>query len=158
MKRTTWMVPLIAALTFSGGLMAQDVFVYPQEGQTQDQQEQDEHACYKWARDNTGFDPMAAPVATAPPPQGGGSGGAGAGGGAVAGAAVGGIVGGSSGAWKGAAVGGVIGGTRRSRKQAQQQQEQQAYAQDQQAQYDAARNDYNRAYATCLQGRAYSVG
>ena len=158
MKRTTRFVPLIAALTFSGGLMAQDVFVYPPEGQTQEQQELDEHSCYKWARDNTGFDPMVVPVATEAPPEQSGGGGAGAGGGAVAGAAVGGIAGGSSGAWKGAAVGGVIGGTRRSKKQGQAQQEQQAYAQDQQAQYAAARNEYNRAYATCLQASGYSVG
>ena len=34
----------------------------------QEQQDADEFQCYKWARDESGFDPMATPTATEPPP------------------------------------------------------------------------------------------
>src|SRR6188472_2619660 len=53
------------------GLAGLEVFVYPSKGQTKEQQEQDEFACYKWAKEQTGFDPTQ-PVqqqAGTPPPQ-----------------------------------------------------------------------------------------
>src|SRR5512134_1461607 len=49
-----------------------EVFVYPSKGQTKEQQEQDEFSCYKWAKEQTGFDPnQPMQQAAAPPPQGG---------------------------------------------------------------------------------------
>ena len=33
------------------------LFVYPQQGQGREQQDQDEYQCYKWAKDNSGVDP-----------------------------------------------------------------------------------------------------
>jgi len=34
-----------------------DVFMYPQNGQSQEQQSTDRYQCHKWAQDQTGFDP-----------------------------------------------------------------------------------------------------
>ncbi len=70
--------------------------VNPAQGQSQEQQQMDEFECYNWAKQQSGFDPMAAPQATTPLPQQQSSGG-GALGGAAPGAAIG-------------AVGGAIAG------------------------------------------------
>jgi len=35
-----------------------EVYVFPKEGQTAEQQSQDEAACYEWAVGNTGTDPF----------------------------------------------------------------------------------------------------
>ncbi len=40
---------------------AQEMFIYPNEGQSQDQMEKDKFDCYGWAKSSTGFDPMAPP-------------------------------------------------------------------------------------------------
>ncbi len=64
----------------------------------------DELECYNWAKQQSGFDPMAAPQATAPPTQQQSSGG-GALGGAAPGAAIGAVGGAIAGnAGKGAAI------------------------------------------------------
>ena len=34
-----------------------DVFIYPRNGQTEDQQAQDKYECHRWAQSQTGFDP-----------------------------------------------------------------------------------------------------
>jgi len=57
----------LAAL-ISGPVLAQDMFIYPNKGQSQKQLEKDKFDCYSWAKQQTGFDPMAQPTATAPPP------------------------------------------------------------------------------------------
>lgn len=53
-------------------VLAADMFVFPKNNQTKEQQEQDQFNCYKWAKEQTGFDPNK-PVeqAAAPAPQGG---------------------------------------------------------------------------------------
>ncbi len=74
---------------------AQDLMVYPAQGQSQEQQQRDEFECYNWAKQQSGFDCMAAPQATA----------LGALGGAAPGAAIGGVGGAIAGnAGKGAAI------------------------------------------------------
>ena len=63
---------LIIGLVFifcSGTLPAQELMIYPKEGQDADKQEMDEFQCYGWAKDQSGFDPMALPTATEAPPQ-----------------------------------------------------------------------------------------
>ena len=141
--------------------MAQDFFIYPSKGQSQEQQKKDEFECYQWAKDQTGFDPMAAPRATAPPPareaeQGGLVRGAARG--ALAGLAIGAIAGDAGkGAAIGAAGGGLIGGMRRHDQVNREEQKQQQWAQQQVNNYSAQRNSYNRAYVGCLEGRGYSV-
>jgi hypothetical protein len=133
---------------------AQDLYVYPNQGQSPDQQEQDQFDCYRYGRDQTGFDPMEVPTATAPPPEQKGSVVGGAARGALLGAAVGAVSGDAGkGAGYGAAAGGVMGGMRKNQSSKQQQQWEQEQAQN----YQQNRNNYNRAYAACLEGRGYTV-
>jgi hypothetical protein len=54
------LISLLAVLVLSGAAGAADMFIYPQKDQTKEQQQADEFACYKWAKEQTGFDPMAA--------------------------------------------------------------------------------------------------
>lgn len=145
---------------------AQDFIVFPAQGQSEEQTEQDKFACYNWAKGQTGFDPMQIPTATSPPPsrqqesvggsmlKGGIAGGAG-------GAIIGGIAGGSRGARKGAAIGGLtggaLGGMRSSNQNRQAEQQRQQWEEEQTRQYLQQRNDYNRAYSACLEGKGYTV-
>ena len=156
MKVSSKIAFLALALVLAGPAVAQDLYVYANDGQSKEQQDADEFQCYKWARDETGFDPMAVPTATEPPPQQESKQG-GVARGAVRGAAVGAIVDGSSGAKKGAAAGGAVGGMRRADQNRRQQQAQQQWEQDQARQYQENRNRYNRAYAACLEARGYTV-
>ena len=119
------------------------IYVYPQKGQSADQQRQDEAECHTWAIKESGVNP-AAPAAG--PDRGRRAGGAvgGAARGAALGAAVGAIAGDAGkGAAAGAAVGGV-GGRRRA-------------VREEQAAAGAEQGAYVRAYGACLEGRGYSV-
>lgn len=154
-KGTTalWGVLLIAWSGFASG---QDLIVFPADGQDAEQQNKDEYECYGWAKNQSGFDPMALPTATeAPPQQEAQKGGAGRG--AVGGAAIGAIVGDSDSAKKGAAAGALVGGARRNRQRQGEAQKQANWEQEQAQQYAAARTNYNRAYGACLEGKGYSV-
>lgn len=138
------------------GLLASELIIYPNEGQDEAQQEQDNYQCYSWAKGQSGFDPMAPPTATeAPPPPQAKKGGVARG--ALRGAAIGGIIDGSDGAKTGAAAGAVVGGIRRADQNRQQAQQQAQWEQQQSAQYEAARSSYNRAFAACMEGRGYTV-
>lgn len=122
---------------------ASPFYVYPKQGQTAKQQEQDQGECHVWAVQNSGYNPYV---------QSGGrqaSGGMikGAAGGAAVGA-VGGAIGGNAG--KGAAIGAgtgaLLGGVR------QHQHNQRVDAMNQQIS-----DQYRRALRACLEGRGYSV-
>jgi hypothetical protein len=146
--------------------LGQDLIVFPAQGQSEAQMEQDKFACYNWAKGQTGFDPMQMPTASSPPPsqqqesvggsmlKGGIAGGAG-------GAIIGGIAGGSRGARKGAAIGGLtggaLGGMHSSSQNRQIEQQRQQWEQEQTRQYLQQRNTYNRAYSACLEGKGYTV-
>jgi hypothetical protein len=141
---------------------AQEPIVYPAKGQSQEQTEKDKFECYQWARGQTGFDPMAQPTATRPPPQEQATGTGGAGEGAVKGAAVGaaiGVIRGDTAKWagRGLATGALVGGARRGNQRKKDEQARRQWEQEQVAQYQAARSDYNRAYTACLSGRGYTV-
>ena len=145
----------------AGPALAQDLIVFPAKGQSQEQMERDKFDCYQWAKQQTGFDPMEMPQATAPPPQTASSGARplrGAARGAAVGA-VGGAIAGDTGkgAAIGAASGALIGGIRRRDQARQQQQAQQQWAEQQAAEYSQKRHTYNRAYAACLEGKGYTV-
>ena len=58
------LIALIAFFALTPLAQAQEFFVFPNEGQSQDQQDKDEFQCIRIARDRTGFDPMATPTAT----------------------------------------------------------------------------------------------
>ncbi len=146
---------LCFAFLAAGPAAAQQIFVFPQQGQDQAQQDADRGACHVWAVNQTGFDPTMA--STTPPTSGEASrGGVLRGGarGAAAGAAVGAIAGNAGrGAAMGAAGGGLIGGMRRNDQRNQQGQQQRNW----QAQQDAQRANYQRALVACLEGKGYTV-
>ncbi|MCU0554906.1 MAG: glycine zipper domain-containing protein [Syntrophales bacterium] len=151
---------LLFLLGISTAAIAQQ-YVFPQKGQSADQQKKDDYECHSWAVKQTGFDPTQAAQApqqqAAQQPAGAqpGSGARGAARGAVAGAAIGSLDGEAG---KGAAVGataGAVAARGQSRKQAQQQQ---AQAQQQaSSQQSAKQQNYLKAKAACLEGKGYSV-
>ena len=150
-------------LTFSIGLLCAslsvqaDLYVYPQKGQSAEQTDKDKHECYGWAKGKTGFDPMAAPKATTAAPKVEEKKGGALKGGAAAGVTA--KVFGSSSktSKKAAAAGAVVGGAKQSSDNKKQQQAKKDWEQKEASNYAANRNEYNRAYGACLEGRGYSV-
>jgi hypothetical protein len=165
MRDLVCFLTLLVLLSFMvANTLAQDLVVYPAQGQSQEQMERDKFECYQWAKQQSGFDPMEQPKATTPPPQQEAPKGGvvrGAVGGAAVGAVVGGIADGKKGARKGAgagaAGGALVGGMRRQEQRRQQQHQEQQWAEQQAAQYAQQRDAYNRAYAACLEGKGYTV-
>lgn len=148
-----WMFTLVLALGASAA-QANDFFIYPAGGQDREQQELDEFQCQRFARDASGFDPMATPRATTSRPQQQGGAVGGAARGALLGTAVGAIAGDTRrGATLGAASGGLMGGMRRADSNRQQDQ----WAQQESANLQRQRREFNRAFAACLEGRGYTV-
>ena len=45
-----------------------DFIVYPGQGQSDEQMAKDKFECQRWATEQTGFDPLATPRASTPPP------------------------------------------------------------------------------------------
>ena len=145
-----------------------DVYAYPQNNQTPDQQERDRYECNNWAVKQSGFDPSAPNVpphdryrvvAAGPPP------GSGTAVGAITGAILGAVIAGPRNAGAGLVVGGVAGGLVGTA--AEQQQRAAADAQAQQfvdtrsaqemAVIDARAANYRRALGACFEGRGYTV-
>jgi hypothetical protein len=154
---------MLSTMLYAGSVAAQSggMYIYPAKGQNQNKQNEDRYDCHSWAVSQTGFDPSR-PQANAPSSSGdqqyrpsdrhvlrGGARGAalGAVGGAIAGDA-------GKGAAAGAAMGGLAGGFRRRDERRQQASQQQADAQSAQ---QSQQSSYNRAMATCLEGRGYTV-
>jgi hypothetical protein len=133
----------VLACLLAPSLAGAQMFVYPQRGQSVEQQNRDMGECHTWAVQQTGFNPGMAPTATA---SGGGmvQGGVRC---AAVGAVAGAITGNAGrGAAAGAAGGALIGGMRRADDRRAQQNMQN---QGQQA--------YQRAFAACMSGRGYTV-
>lgn len=142
------------------------VYFYPKEGQTEEQQSRDHYECYNWAIKQTGFDPgqSAIPreqrVRVVPmPPMGYDTAAL-----AVAGAVLGALIGGPRHAAEGAligAAGGAIAGAASdgARVEAARQQEE-AYAARNRT-YDTQLYEkaagFRRAMGACLEGRGYTV-
>jgi hypothetical protein len=139
-----------------------DVYAYPTQGQTAEQQDRDRYDCHEWAVKQTNFDPSAPTlpphdqvrVVAGPPP------GTGTAIGAVAGAILGAAV---SPRWQsgtGALVGAIAGGAVGSAADAANaQQAQQVRVQDgrQSAVLEQKAANYRRAVSACLDARGYSV-
>jgi hypothetical protein len=136
-------VATLGLVLAAGQVLAQQVFVYPQKGQSQQQQDIDTGECTRWAKQQSGVDP------NAPTQQEQlGSNARGAVGGAAKGAALGAAVGAIGGnAGKGAGAGAVVGGVAGRRRS---KNEKQAAAAE-------TTNTYQRAFAACMDGRGYSV-
>ncbi len=153
----TKLLVFVAAAGLAATASAQDLMVFPNDGQDKEQQQQDEYTCYNWAKGETSFDPMAVPTATAPPPKKEEAKG-GVARGAVRGAALGAIVGNDSDdTWKGAAAGAAVGGMRRKDQKRKEDTASKQWEQEQQQIYQENRNRYNRAYAACMEGKNYTV-
>jgi len=153
-KRLTALMAIGLVLCFTANLVQGEVFVYPKKGQSQDQFEQDQFQCHKWAQQQTGVDPaQPQPAAAAPPPQQGGAV-RGAAGGAALGA-IGGAIGGDAG--KGAAIGAGVGAAAGLMRQSRQNRQSAEAQQQAQAQQQASVQRYEKAYGTCLAGRGYQV-
>jgi len=146
---------LIVGLAGISADTAAQMFVFPEKGQTKDQQDLDQFNCYKWAKEQTGIDPNQQAAAPAPQAPEQGQAMRGAAGGAAIGA-IGGAIAGDPG--KGAAIGAAAGGgmgmmrRRRAEMEYQQQVGQQA------ANRQAGQQEFNRAYSVCLEGKGYKVG
>jgi uncharacterized protein YcfJ len=156
------LVLLLGLALIAGPTLAQELIVFPSQGQSEEQMEKDKFECYTWAKQQTGFDPMKVPQASQPPPQQEAKkGGAvrGAARGAAVGTVVGGIAGGEwgKGAAAGATGGALVGGMRRQDQRRQQQQAQKQWEEQQVAEYTQKRNAYDRAFAACLEGKGYTV-
>jgi hypothetical protein len=133
------------------------VFVFPAQDQKPGQQQSDEQACYSWAVQQSGVDPLnmeaTQPDSVATGPDG--SAVRGAARGAVAGVAIGAIAGDAG---KGAAIGaaaGAMGGAagRRQRQAQKANQAQQTAASADEAKIES----FKKAYSACLEGKGYSV-
>ncbi len=154
MRKFCCALTVVALMHLVAGPAFAEVFAYPKKGQTQQQFEQDQFACHKWAKDQTGIDPSKPQgTAAAPPPQQGGAVRGAARGAAVG--AIGGAIGGNAG--KGAAIGAAVGGAGGAMRQGQQNQQAAQAQQQAQAQAQANMATYDRAYATCMEGRGYQV-
>lgn len=134
------------------------LYVFPGNNQDQVTQQNDEAACFNWAKQQTGVDPLNLPqVQTQQAPQNAAAAGAvvGAAKGAAAGAMIGAIAGDAG---KGAAIGATAGGVgglgagRRSKAYAEQQAEVQA-----QQQQTAAMTEFNKAFKVCMEAKGYTI-
>lgn len=152
---------------------SQDIYVYPSDGQSDEQLAEDRYACHTWAVKESGFDPSlfkgVAPLRTVkvpvPPNEAEGA----AAKGAIAGAVAGGIVG-SRGhdTAEGVVIGAVLGTLAGSaiEEQGQQEAKAKAEAEARQEAEEIAKNktelalrksNYQRALTACLEGRGYTV-
>lgn len=175
---TKYWISTLVVCVFSMNAQSQDslsssvgLFVYPQGGQSEEQQSKDDSECYNWSREQTGYDPVNPSEVEVAAVDSGPDGARARG--ALRGAAAGAVVdevredhigGGAqvnerygdddqakkTGALLGTARGGSQ--SRRNRRGQQEQAEQQASAAG-----DAQMDGFKKAYSACLTGRNYSV-
>lgn len=133
------------------------LYVFPAEGQDAAKQDADETECFKWAKQQSGYDPMNPTVAVAQDVDRSADGSMVRGGarGAAGGAAIGAIAGDAG---KGAAIGAVVGGIRgRRSKVVGDEMQQQANNQAAAAETERLAQDYNKAFTACMEGKGYKV-
>jgi len=144
----------ISAQSISKGL---GMYIFPNNNQDQTTQDADESFCYKWAIEQTGYDPLNPTVVKAADVDTSADGSAvkGAALGAAGGAAIGAIAGDAG---KGAAIGAVAGGVRGRRSKAV------GDANQQKANEQAAANktkeleaEYKKAFMVCMEGKGYTI-
>jgi len=132
------------------------MYVFPNENQDAPTQETDEIDCYKWAKAQSGIDPMNITVEAEQVEAGpDGSAVRGAARGAAAGAAIGAIAGDAG---KGAAIGATAGGMggvrgKRSGDAKQQEKNEQSAAQQEQGMMD----EFKKAFSVCMDAKGYTI-
>jgi hypothetical protein len=142
------------------------IVVYPAQGQSARQLDQDRYECHEWAVMQSGFDPSrptvppAERVVVQPATPPGTNTAVGAIAGAILGAAIAGPRNAGAGLVLGGVTGAAIGATsdaaEQSQARAEQQQLDQQYAQSYQAN-EVGYQNYRRAITACLVGRGYTV-
>ena len=133
------------------------LYVFPADNQSKEQQDADEMACYRWAKDQSGVDPMNPPDVQAAQVDRSADGSAvvGAAGGAAAGAAIGAIAGDAG---QGAAIGAVVGGIRgRRAKRVGDERQQQANNAAAAAASEELMNNFKKAFSACMEAKGYTV-
>lgn len=142
------------------------VYFYPKQGQSKEQQSRDQYECYNWAVKQTGFDPSQSSipperrVKVVPMPPPGHNVVALSIAGAVLGALIGGPRHAGAGALIGAGTGAVTGAAIDASRQQYASQMEEAYERGDQALdpgYESKASDFRRAMSACLEGRGYSV-
>lgn len=158
--KPAYLAPALLVLLPCGAQAGQ--YVFPAQGQSAEQQNQDEYSCHNWATQQTGFDPTVsaqAPVPTASAPTvqaASGSGARGALHGAGRGWIIGEVADGDSG--DAALAGAIMGGLRGRAESRHQQQMSSAQAQQQSASSQSvAQKEYLNARAACLEAKGYTV-
>lgn len=134
-----------------------DLYVFPNEGQDQATQSNDEGYCYKWAVEQTGYDPINPTQVQAEQVDRSADGSMVRGGarGAAAGAAIGAIAGDAG---KGAAIGAVAGGLRgRRAKKVGDEIEQQQNVAEANVSEQAMLDDYKKAFMVCMEAKGYTI-
>ena len=134
-----------------------ELFVFPSEDQDQATQDADEIACYKWALEQTAYDPINPPEIQAEQVDRSADGTAvvGAAKGAAAGAAIGAIAGDAG---TGAAIGAAAGGMRgRRAKVAGDEKEQQQNNAAAAAAEKELLDGFKKAFSACIEGKGYTV-
>jgi hypothetical protein len=142
------------------------VYFYPKDGQTNEQQSRDHYECYNWAMKQTGFDPSQSSippeqrVRVVPMPPPGHDTAVLAITGAVLGALIAGPRHAAGGALIGAAGGAIAGAAADSSRQQTARQLEEAYPNRDRAldaQYEGQVLNFRRAMSACLEGRGYTV-
>ena len=142
------------------------VYFYPKQGQTAEQQSRDHYECYNWAIKQTGFDPSQSSIPSerrvkvVPMPPAGHDMVVMSIAGAVLGALIGGPRHAGHGALIGAGSGAVVGAVSDATRQQYAEQMEEAYSRRDQAldsRYEGQARDFRRAMSACLEGRGYSV-
>jgi len=142
------------------------VYFYPTQGQSKNQQERDRYECYRWASEQTKFDPGQAQLAphqrievrpAAPP---GSDAAAGAVGGAIVGSMMSPRHDNGFGMVFGAITGAMLGAASDEAREREARQVQRHYDATEQKKYarlERQAREYRRAMTACLEGRGYSV-
>ena len=133
------------------------LYVFPSNAQDQATQDTDELTCYRWAKEQSGVDPMNPPEVQAAEADQSLDGSAikGAAGGAAAGAAIGAI---SGDAGEGAAIGAILGGLRGNRaRRNRQARQQQANDMSAAITEQELMNNFKKAFSACMEGKGYTV-
>jgi hypothetical protein len=161
-NKIIYMSLFISFLTMSS-IQAQSIasslglYVFPANNQDAATQEADETACFTWAKNQSGYDPINPTQVVGATVDRSADGRAigGAARGAAGGAAIGAIAGDAG---KGAAIGAVVGGVRgRRSKVVGDERQQQANDQAAVAKEQELANDYNKAFSACMEGKGYTV-
>ncbi len=164
---------IAGVLTIVGArAFAQDMYVYPAKGQSEQQLSTDRYQCHRWAVTETGFDPTdlgeAGPprAVRVPVPENKAAGATGKG--AIAGALAGAVLGHGDDKLKNTAIGAAVGAAVGGAVEANGQMDAQDKARDEarerademnrtKAEKSMRRANYRRALTACLEGRGYTV-